>query len=132
MEDNSRMKKILIGTVLVGLVILTGVVRAESWYNPYPYINQIYTISNHVNYDNWSQANPDYKKLQSICTQIKTARPDLAKAADDCVTGTQLVINGSVCNGNCHTDYNRRTYGPIVDRGLRTIDQASLVLSAYH
>lgn len=128
--------RFLLTLVILGVFLLVGVARSSAItpgsYNPDPYIEQIYTISNHVNNDNWSQANPWYNQLGQICQQIQFNYPGLSNAAIDCINGTQQVVTASVCDGDCHTAYNIKTYGASVDRGLRLIDRASLVLAQSH
>lgn len=124
------MRKIIIITTLLLIGMGFTVASAQSKYDPVPFIDQMHAISRTVNNDNWSQANGEYSQLASLCQQIGSNYPNLSVAANDCAYGAYTVIRGSVCNGNCHTDYNIRTYGAVVDRGLRIIDSASTTLSA--
>lgn len=89
------------------------------------YTDQMAVISNTVDNDNWSKANGAYQQLGVICGNIANDGAQYQNAANDCQNAVSLIVQGSSCNGNCHTEYNRTHNGPIVDRGLRELDTAS-------
>ena len=111
------------------LICIAGTVHAQASYDPSGYINALYATSDAVNFDNWSAGNGAYTHLADLCSQIESNYPSLATSAQLCVRGADLVVQGGVCDGNCHTDYNRTHYGPIVDAGIADINQASLTLA---